>query len=83
MDSFDCIPRGNIEPCRISPLWNEGRYFYLIWTEPHRRRVRACFRLARRLRELGIELSTWRIHRHVSVSGGLILNAVQREPAPS
>jgi len=31
--------------------------------------------LARReaLRELGIELSTWRIHRRVGMSGGLIL----------
>jgi len=31
------------------------------------------------LRELGIELSTWRIHRRVGMSGGLILNALQRE----
>ncbi|HVO60736.1 MAG TPA: HAD family hydrolase [Terriglobales bacterium] len=31
------------------------------------------------LRELDIELSTWRIHRRVGMSGGLILNALQRE----
>lgn len=31
------------------------------------------------LRELGIDLSTWRIHRRVGMSGGLILNALQRE----
>lgn len=31
------------------------------------------------LRELGIELSTWRIHRRVGMSGGLLLNALQRE----
>ena len=31
------------------------------------------------LRELGIQLSTWRIHRRVGMSGGLILNALQRE----
>jgi HAD superfamily hydrolase (TIGR01509 family) len=31
------------------------------------------------LRELNIELSTWRIHRRVGMSGGLILNALQRE----
>ena len=31
------------------------------------------------LHELGIELSTWRIHRRVGMSGGLLLNALQRE----
>ena len=31
------------------------------------------------LRELGIELPTWRIYRRVGMSGGLILNALQRE----
>ncbi len=31
------------------------------------------------LRELDIDLSTWRIHRRVGMSGGLILNALQRE----
>ncbi len=31
------------------------------------------------LRQLGIDLSTWRIHRRVGMSGGLILNALQRE----
>ncbi|MBV8478562.1 MAG: HAD family hydrolase [Acidobacteria bacterium] len=31
------------------------------------------------LREFGIDLSTWRIHRRVGMSGGLILNALQRE----
>lgn len=31
------------------------------------------------LHELGIELSTWRIHRRVGMSDGLILTALQRE----
>ncbi len=31
------------------------------------------------LRELDIDLSTWRIHRRVGMSGGLVLNALQRE----
>jgi HAD superfamily hydrolase (TIGR01509 family) len=31
------------------------------------------------LREMDIDLSTWRIHRRVGMSGGLILNALQRE----
>jgi HAD superfamily hydrolase (TIGR01509 family) len=31
------------------------------------------------LREMQIELSTWRIHRRVGMSGGLIVTALQRE----
>jgi HAD superfamily hydrolase (TIGR01509 family) len=31
------------------------------------------------LREMDIDLSTWRIHRRVGMSGGVILNALQRE----
>lgn len=31
------------------------------------------------LHEMGIELSTWRIHRRVGMSDGVILNALQRE----
>ncbi len=31
------------------------------------------------LRDVDIDLSTWRIHRRVGMSGGLILNALQRE----
>jgi HAD superfamily hydrolase (TIGR01509 family) len=31
------------------------------------------------LREMNMELSTWRIHRSVGMSGGLILTALQRE----
>jgi HAD superfamily hydrolase (TIGR01509 family) len=31
------------------------------------------------LEELGIELSVWRIHRRIGMSGGLFMNALQRE----
>jgi beta-phosphoglucomutase-like phosphatase (HAD superfamily) len=35
------------------------------------------------LHEMKIELSTWRIHRRVGMSDGLIVTALQREPAAS
>src|SRR5206468_5778540 len=31
------------------------------------------------LEEAGIELAVWRIHRRIGMSGGLFLNALQRE----
>jgi len=36
-------------------------------------------RLARSPAECGVPLSVWRIHRRIGMSGGLFLNALQRE----
>jgi len=43
--------------------------------------VPACARVAEALERAGIELSVWRIHRRIGMSGGLFVNALLSETA--